>query len=313
MEQKTTQPRFEDHFGQNRKPDAKPVDLKYLKGIHYAQEQLLLEADRICRENGLTYYLWAGTLLGAVRHRNFIPWDDDVDIAMLREDYDRFLEIAPKALGSAFELVMPGENGKFFDMIPKINYIPSVLRAKNGGDEFYLNKHNRVSLDVFCLDAPKKGIGFKLQLLDLKKWYGYAMGHRQAIYAEKYSPIQRPVIKTLAFLGKHKPMPSILAGQRKASMAGKNADSEHLCVFNERIFFIYPRFKAAWFEKTAEYEIRGHKFTSICDPDAYLRFVYGDYMTLPPEDKRIPMHADILPDVTVYDLDGNLVTCDTKE
>ncbi len=307
MEQNQSDPRFEDHFGQYRKAGAKPVDLKYISGIHYAQEQLLLEVDRICRENGLTYYLWAGTLLGAVRHKNFIPWDDDVDVAMKREDYEKFMEIAPKALGNAFELVMPGENGRFFDMIPKINYVPSVLRKKNEGDDFYFNKHNRVSLDVFCLDAPKKGLAFKFQLLDLKKWYGYAMGHRQAIYAEKYSPLQRPVIKTLAFIGKRKSMEKILAGQRKASLAGKKADGEHLCVFNERIFYIYPRFKSEWFENTAEYEIRGHKFTSIANADAYLKFVYGDYMTLPPEEKRIPLHADILPDVIVYDTEGNLI------
>ncbi len=310
MDKNTTDIRFEDHFGQNRKTTSKPIDLKYIKGIHYAQEHLLLEVDRICRANNITYFLWAGTLLGAVRHKNFIPWDDDVDVAMLREDYERFLAIAPGELGEKFELVMPGEDGKFFDMIPKINYIPSVLRKKNDGDDFYLDKHNRVSLDVFCLDAPKRGLSFKLQLLNLKKWYGYAMGHRQAFYADKYSPLQRPVIKTLAGIGKRKSMDSILAGQRKASLSGKHADSENLCVFNERIFFIYPRFKSAWFAGTAEYEIRGHKFTSICDADSYLRFVYGDYMQLPPEEKRKPMHADILPDVIVYDLDGNLIKCD---
>lgn len=305
-----TDTRFEDHFGQNRRTGTKPVDLKYIKGIHYAQEQLLLEVDRICRANGITYFLWAGTLLGAVRHRNFIPWDDDVDVAMLREDYEKFLTIAPGELGGSFELVMPGEDGRFFDMIPKINYVPSVLRKKNAGDDFYADRHNRVSLDVFCLDEPRRGIGFKFQLLSLKKWYGYAMGHRQAVYADKYSLLQRPVIKILAAIGRRKSMEKILAGQTGASKSGRKGDKEHLCVFNERIFFIYPRFKSEWFKNTAEYEIRGHSFTSICDADSYLRFVYGDYMQLPPEEKRRPMHADILPDVIVYDLDGNLINCE---
>ena len=60
---------------------------------------VLFRIDDICRENGLTYYLHAGTLLGAVRHKGYIPWGDDVDIAMYRPDYDRLAQIIGGALG----------------------------------------------------------------------------------------------------------------------------------------------------------------------------------------------------------------------
>ena len=293
---------------ETRNIDTKNLGL--LKGIHYAQEQLLIEVDRVCRKNNITYFLWAGTLLGAVRHSDFIPWDDDVDIAMKREDFERFLKIADGELREGFTLVRPGEDGRFFDMIPKINYDASRLHKEDIEEGFYFEKHNKVSLDVFCLDNPKKGLAFKFQLLNLKKWYGYAMGHRRKLDYSKYPVLQVPFIKLLSSIGRRKTMDDIMKGQKAASVSKKNRDTEHLNVFNERIFFVYPRFKAEWFDKTAEYTIRGHKFTSIHDADAYLNFVYHDFMKLPPEELRRPTHADELPEVTVYDLDGNLIICD---
>ena len=289
--------------------DGTAWDPGLLKGIHYAQEQLLLEVDRICKKHNITYFLWAGTLLGAVRHADFIPWDDDVDVAMKRGDFEKFLRVAPEELLPAFQLVMPGEDGRFFDMIPKINYVASTLRQNDPDDEFYLGKHNKVSLDVFCLDAPLGGLRFKTQLLSLKRHYGHAMGHRRTLDYSKYPVVQRPFIHLFSKTGRRIPMDRILKAQKAASVKNRG-DSPYYCIFNERIFFIYPRFKKEWFEKTEEYTIRGHRFTSLCSADEYLRFVYGDYMTLPPEEQRVPSHAAYLPEVVVYDLDGNLITPD---
>ena len=77
--------------------------------LRNAALSILDEFNRVCVCNELTYYLFYGTLLGAVRHKGFIPWDDDIDVAMPREDYERFIEIAPSMLDERFHLQYPSK------------------------------------------------------------------------------------------------------------------------------------------------------------------------------------------------------------
>ena len=74
-----------------------------IKRAWAAQMEILEEIDRICKKHGITYFAEWGTLLGTVRHKGFIPWDDDLDIGMKREDYDRFMHYAPKELSGGME------------------------------------------------------------------------------------------------------------------------------------------------------------------------------------------------------------------
>ena len=80
------------------------MDRETLRQVQLDQLEIAKDIKRVCEENGIRYHLAFGSLLGAVRHKGFIPWDDDMDFGMLREDYERFLEIAPKKLKDEFFL-----------------------------------------------------------------------------------------------------------------------------------------------------------------------------------------------------------------
>ncbi len=76
-----------------------------LRGVQLIQLEIAKEVHRVCLKNNLCVFMLGGTLLGAVRHKGFIPWDDDFDFGMMREDYDKFLKIAPTQLGEKYYLL----------------------------------------------------------------------------------------------------------------------------------------------------------------------------------------------------------------
>ena len=86
------------------KTDDYTKNIPELKSVQKIELDILIELDKICRKNNLCYFLDSGTALGAVRHKGFIPWDDDIDVGMPRPDYNRFMRIAKDELGEAFFL-----------------------------------------------------------------------------------------------------------------------------------------------------------------------------------------------------------------
>lgn len=109
-------------------------DPEELKKVQELSKKLLVEFDRLCTELDTPYVAWAGTALGAVRHQGFIPWDDDVDVAMLRKDYERFVNEAPKIVGDEFEVVSMRNEPNFVSMVTYLTlkdtvFIPSFFEG----------------------------------------------------------------------------------------------------------------------------------------------------------------------------------------
>lgn len=120
-----------------------------LNTLRAIEKDMLREIDRICRENGIKYFICYGTMLGAVRHGGFIPWDDDVDVAMLRSEFEKFRQIAPKELNNRFSYESHTNHNGYHYFFDRITAKDTYFASKYSDD---YEMHKGISVDIFVVD-----------------------------------------------------------------------------------------------------------------------------------------------------------------
>lgn len=274
-----------------------------LERVHQANLEILKEIDRICRREGISYMLDAGTLLGAVRHKGFIPWDDDADVAFTRDHYTRFIRAARKGLPEGMTLLEPKDlrNGTaFYDFTARILYDKSSTHEDSEEMRFYEGKLNHLWVDLFVIDELPEGklAGAFTKFLH-KAIYGLAMGHRYRLDFSKYSLAEKVMVGGLSAVGRLLPMKFIRRMQFCAAVKDKKNKSG-LCYYsNYQPDYLYVTLKREWCGSTVDLEFEGELLMAPAGWDQVLTWVYGDYMTLPPEEKRVPAHSDV--EIQVWD------------
>ena len=121
-----------------------------LENMHKIQLNMLIEFDKICRRNNIKYILDAGTLLGAVRHKGFIPWDDDIDVRMLRDDYEKFCVVANKELPETM-FFQNYKNDKGYPWMYSKIRMKGTKAVRIGQDR--LNMEEGIYMDIFPCDG----------------------------------------------------------------------------------------------------------------------------------------------------------------
>lgn len=253
-----------------------------LKEIQKCEFDILCFVDDLCSKEGIKYSLSDGTLIGAVRHKGFIPWDDDIDLAMTRENYDRFHE-AMKRVGSDSRYQLYYYNGKIVN--PYSAYM-KVVDTRTKGIEPYKkdNSDTKVWVDIFPVDFlpddPSKAKAVKKRFMR----NFYCLQAKCNINSSFTKKLYR-----LLVLGK-KP----LTVASEVDKYGRVANRSNKCcnlsfVTKNEINMV---FESSWFQKYVKLEFNGRFFPCVAEYDALLKTLYGDYMTLPPAEKRYSHSLD---------------------
>ena len=248
---------------------------KYTERIQHYSINILREIDRICRANDIPYFITNGTLLGAVRHKGFIPWDDDIDVAMLRPDFNRFVKHAREWLSAPYEFISPETYEKCPGELSKVIDGSTTLIER-----WSYNQLGGVYVDVWVLDAVsdkrwQRRLHFSAykvlnRLLYMRNRDPYKRGHGMSSWWPrivqslfKNSTLQRWMHKVQAACDFDKHDKICMLDNGEKSIISKK-------VIGQR----------------KEYEFEGQLFFGPEDYDTYLRALYGEYMELPPENKR---------------------------
>lgn len=274
-----------------------------LTKVHETNLKILKEIDRICRKYRIKYLLDAGTLLGAVRHKGFIPWDDDADVAFTRNNYDAFMKVVRRELPDSMQLLTPrdfrGGTG-FYDFTARIIYKNSRTHEDSEEMQYYEGKLNHLWVDLFTIDElPSGKAASAVTLLMHKAIYGLAMGHRYRLDYSKYSLFHKLAVGGLATVGKLVPMKAIFTMQRMMALKDKRGRSNLRYYSNYQPDFLYVTLQKEWCEETVDLEFCDTRLMAPKNWNEVLTWIYGDYMKLPPKEARVPSHSSM--QIEIYD------------
>lgn len=230
--------------------------------IKIHQIEMMKYIRNICDENGIDYYLAYGTLLGAVRHRGFIPWDDDIDIYVKGKDIDKLADIINKS--NRYQMFTCRNNSKFLDQLPIVIDKDSVVDFNC----FPLQATMGIWIDIFPLyglpsgENEVKEYASKIKEMEMRKW--------NCLYDEEKCHIE--ALKLDEFISSY------------------DFDEAEYTGYFLSPYFTKDYLKTAYFKNKDYFMFEEEKFCVPMDYAGVLETIYGDYMQLPPEDKRGERH-----------------------
>ena len=263
----------------------KEISIEELKDL---QTGIALKIHDFCLEHGIRYFLGYGSLIGAVRHKGYIPWDEDIDLGMPRPDYERFIHTFNGAYPD-LKVFAPELDPGYYAPYANVCLEGTLLEEEN------LSHHGReigVKVDIFPIDgAPSDDAAYARLREKVEKWNRFLF-YKLTRLGPRFRRDKVLWIKTVVWKLMLFPLPfaAIQRHIRKLAMSCDFETSER----SDKLSFPNPgntRMHRSVFEHYIDVEFEGHLFKAPRDYDVYQRAIYGDYMKLPPEEERTPHHG----------------------
>lgn len=249
------------------------------KEIQQIEFDILVEFDELCKKNSIKYYLCGGTLLGAIRHKGFIPWDDDIDVMISRDEYNKLIALLKHDSSGKYRSIHLGNSDfpylKVFNLKTKIK---SAFVESSG--------MNHIWIDVFPID------GLPNSEKDVEKLYNKIKKLRAALSTSSYKferakTLGRTIVKAFLY-----PVLKMVGSNRWGTWLDKVAqtyDFDQCEWIGGTVWGYGPQEKlrkSKWLEEV-DVVFEGKTFKAPGNWEEYLTNLYGDYMKLPPKEKRI--------------------------
>lgn len=283
-----------------------------LRDIQMIELEILFELDRICKKNNIQYFLLAGTVLGAIRHNGFIPWDDDIDIGMTRNQYERFIKICSEELDSNYFLQTYKTDPNYPGLYAKIRKNNTTFIEKATAK---IDMHKGIYIDIFPFDnIPDR-------ILDrfIHKWLLFVIdiirSSRILEYHSNLTYIKKMIITIIHYFSRIVPKRLIDCLEEKLAKIYNRTNTE--CIGNlygyGQLFKEYDTkicIKREYIFPLSKVKFECHYFPAPGRWHEYLTHYYNNYMEMPPEEQRIG-HAVLIADTkkSYEDYNQQLMLC----
>lgn len=254
-----------------------------IKELQQIELTILKEFDCICTKYGISYFLVGGSLLGCIRHKGFIPWDDDIDVGMLRDEYDKFIKVCKTDLNDSYffqDMMSENNCGLVFGKIRKNNTILSEEYS------YHLPFHQGVWIDIFPYDNVSNNKWIRTfhyyNVLIMKNLYIIKCGYKNPHPESKVYFLVYTICK---FIGKPFSLKFYINRLDKLMRKYNHKNTEYAFPFGGA----YPKkdtIKKNILLQVERREFNNFECMALCDYHTYLTQLYGDYMVLPPIEKR---------------------------
>lgn len=263
---------------------------RILEKIHKINYDMLEEFDSLCRRHNIEYFLNYGSVLGAVRHKGFIPWDNDIDTVIKRDEYEKLMQYRNE-ISELYFWLEPDCLGKkkYFDCVPRLGYRFVHVKEDEDYCNYYNNLYSGIHLDMFFIDKTRDNLWGRLQRFELAALYGLMNAYRHPRFFDDYDKKIQRRNKILCSIGRYISLPWLKKRADKvARRFNDDPKAEYYFISNDALHKLTLLFPKEVFDHAVDMSFGKVNAKVSCNAEKMCRIIFGDYMQLPPKEQRVP-------------------------